>query len=69
VRTVQQARRDAGLHVSDRIALVVRGPSAVVRALEPFQTFVADEVLATQASFVIDDSLAPGEVEVEVERA
>jgi isoleucyl-tRNA synthetase len=69
VRTVQQARRDAGLHVSDRIALVVRGPSAVVRALEPFQTFVADEVLATQASFVIDDNLAAGEVEVEVERA
>jgi isoleucyl-tRNA synthetase len=69
VRTVQQARRDAGLHVSDRIRLGVRAPAAAVRALEPFQAFVADEVLATTSSFVIDDGLAPGEVEVEVARA
>ncbi len=69
VRTVQQARRDAGLHVSDRIGLVVRASGAVVQALEPFRTFVADEVLATAASFVIDDDLAAGEVEVEVVRA
>jgi isoleucyl-tRNA synthetase len=69
VRSVQQARRDAGLHVSDRIRLTVRAATPTVQELEPFQTFVADEVLATASAFVIDDRLAPGEVEVEVERA
>jgi len=69
VRTVQQARRDAGLHVSDRIRLTVRAPAPTVGELEPFQSFVADEVLATASAFVIDDRLAPGAVEVEVERA
>src|SRR4029077_17987420 len=63
-RTVQQARRDAGLHVSDRIRLTVRAPVAAVAELEPFRSFVADEVLATDSRFVSDDALAPGEVEV-----
>ena len=69
VRTVQQARRDAGLHVSDRIRLRVRAAAATVGALEPFQAFVGDEVLATASTFEIDDHLTAGEVEVEVERA
>jgi isoleucyl-tRNA synthetase len=69
VRTVQQARRDAGLHVSDRIVLTVRAPAAAVAELEPFRAFVADEVLATDSRLVADDTLAAGEVEVEVERA
>jgi isoleucyl-tRNA synthetase len=69
VRTVQQARRDAGLHVSDRIRLTVRAPAPTVAELEPFRGFVADEVLATEAALVAADGLAAGEVEVEVERA
>src|SRR6185437_11550088 len=47
VRTVQQGRRDAGLHVSDRIRLTVRASAAAVDELAPYRSFVADEVLAT----------------------
>ncbi|MGQ0575183.1 MAG: isoleucine--tRNA ligase [Pseudonocardia sp.] len=47
VRLVQQARRDAGLDVSDRIVLVVDAPDAVLAALRTHEEFVAGEVLAT----------------------
>jgi isoleucyl-tRNA synthetase len=69
VRTIQQARRDAGLHVSDRIVLSVRAASATIALLAPFQEFVAGETLATATSWIDDDGLVRGEVEVEVERA
>ena len=46
VRAVQQARRDAGLDVSDRIALVLGGDDAVRSALEQHRDLVAREVLA-----------------------
>jgi isoleucyl-tRNA synthetase len=69
VRTIQQSRRDAGLQVSDRIRLGVRSAPATIAALEPFRDFVANEVLAVDASWVVDEDLAEGEVEVEVERS
>jgi isoleucyl-tRNA synthetase len=69
VRTIQQARRDAGLHVSDRIRLSVRAAPATLTALAPFQDFVAGEVLATATSWVSADGLGAGEVEAEVERS
>ncbi len=69
VRTIQQARRDAELHVSDRIRLVVRASPGTIAALEPFRRFLAEEVLAVESSFLVDDDLAAGEVEVEVEKA
>ena len=47
VRVVQQARRDAGLDVSDRIALVLEAPEAVGAAVRAHEAFVAGEVLAT----------------------
>ncbi len=47
VRGVQQARRDAGLDVTDRIALVVTGPAAVVEAARTHEALVAGETLAT----------------------
>jgi isoleucyl-tRNA synthetase len=47
VRVVQQARRDAGLRVSDRIDLTVSGPDAVLDAVRRHQAFLAGEVLAT----------------------
>ena len=47
VRAVQQARRDAGLDVSDRIALVLGGDASVRSALETHRDLVAREVLAS----------------------
>ena len=47
VRAVQQARREAGLDVSDRIALTVVGAAPVLEALERHRDLVAGETLAT----------------------
>ena len=46
VRVVQQARRDAGLSVSDRIRLVVGADGAVAAAIRAHAGFVAAETLA-----------------------
>jgi isoleucyl-tRNA synthetase len=51
IRVVQQARRDAGLDVSDRIALVVAASEGVRAAVEAHHDFVAGETLATAVSF------------------
>ncbi|MFI1988434.1 isoleucine--tRNA ligase [Actinoplanes sp. NPDC020271] len=51
IRVVQQARRDAGLDVSDRIALVVGASPAVRAAVEAHREFVAGETLATALTF------------------
>jgi isoleucyl-tRNA synthetase len=47
VRVVQQARREAGLDVADRITLAVEGSPEVVAAVEAHRGFVAAETLAT----------------------
>ncbi|MET8151860.1 isoleucine--tRNA ligase [Actinoplanes sp. NPDC049668] len=47
IRVVQQARRDAGLDVSDRISLLVAATPAVSAAVEAHRDFVAAETLAT----------------------
>jgi len=46
VRLVQQARRDASLDVSDRIALTIAAPAGILAAVSAHETFVASEVLA-----------------------
>ena len=51
VRLVQQARRDAGLEVSDRITLTLQAPEPVVDAVSEHETFVAGEVLATSVVY------------------
>ncbi len=51
VRLVQQARRDAGLEVSDRITLTLDAPEPVVDAVREHETFVAGEVLATSVDY------------------
>jgi isoleucyl-tRNA synthetase len=48
VRAVQQARRDAGLHVSDRISLTVTGDEAVFDATVAHRDHLVGETLATQ---------------------
>jgi isoleucyl-tRNA synthetase len=62
IRVVQQARREAGLDVSDRIALTVSGSSAAVAAVEAHRDFVAAETLATSLRFVDDLAGFAGDV-------
>jgi isoleucyl-tRNA synthetase len=47
VRVIQQARRDAGLDVSDRIILVVGADGPVADAVRAHAAFIAGETLAT----------------------
>ncbi|BFU46439.1 isoleucine--tRNA ligase [Krasilnikovia sp. MM14-A1004] len=57
IRVVQQARRDADLDVSDRIALTVAASAEVEAAVDRHRSFVAEETLATSLSFgVLDPS-------------
>ena len=67
VRAVQQARRDAGLEVSDRISLEVAGAEFVHRAVTGHRALVARETLAEQLSVAPDlDALAVGDGVAEV---
>jgi isoleucyl-tRNA synthetase len=58
IRVVQQARRDADLDVSDRIALTIAASPAVEAAVDAHRSFVAQETLATSLTFA--DSVASG---------
>ncbi|MGH9169269.1 MAG: isoleucine--tRNA ligase [Acidimicrobiales bacterium] len=52
VRIVQNARKQAGLHVSDRIELQVTLPAEAVRALEGWVGYVTEQTLATSLELV-----------------
>jgi isoleucyl-tRNA synthetase len=58
VRAVQQARRDAGLDISDRVALTVAGDDAVQAAVRAHETLIAAETLATTVQMLGPDGLA-----------
>jgi isoleucyl-tRNA synthetase len=51
VRLVQQARRDAGLDVSDRIELTIEAPAEVVAACRAHEGFIAGETLALAVAY------------------
>jgi isoleucyl-tRNA synthetase len=51
VRVVQQARREAGLDVADRIDLTVDAPEEAVAAAQPHEQFVATETLAVSVAY------------------
>jgi isoleucyl-tRNA synthetase len=51
IRVVQQARREAGLDVSDRITVTVEASDEVTAAVRAHQEFVASETLASSVSF------------------
>jgi isoleucyl-tRNA synthetase len=63
-RLVQQARKDRGLAVTDRIALTLDLPEPVASALAQFEADVATQVLATSVDYDGDRDLQhQGEVE------
>ncbi|CAM3561579.1 isoleucine--tRNA ligase [Nocardioides zeicaulis] len=64
VRAVQQARKDAGLQVSDRITLTVSAPAATIEAARTHEALLAEETLATGVAYAEADALT-----VEVARA
>ena len=64
VRIVQQARRDAGLSVSDRIRLTIGADGAVADAVRAHAGFVAAETLAVSL-----DVRPAGEVDAESQPA
>jgi len=66
VRVVQDARKAAGLQVSDRILLTLDVPAVGLEAVRTHQEFIATETLATEV--VITASDAP-ELAVRVEKA
>lgn len=74
IRVVQQARKDADFHVSDRIVLSVDGDADVQRALSAHRDLIAHETLATdiQTKALTSESHTVGDssdVRVQVERS
>ena len=61
VRLVQQARRDAGLHVSDRIDLRLGVPESIRDQVEPFRALITEPTLAESLIF------EPGEPNAELD--
>ena len=55
VRAVQQARRDAGLEVSDRIILTIAARSEVADAARTHQDLIAGETLARSVAVEVSD--------------
>ncbi|MFL5898509.1 MAG: isoleucine--tRNA ligase [Solirubrobacterales bacterium] len=51
VHAVQNARRDAGLEITDRIALTLTGDPELLSAAQAHQDYLAGEVLATTVSY------------------
>ncbi|WP_405183309.1 DUF5915 domain-containing protein [Nocardia sp. NBC_01377] len=52
VRVVQNARRDAGLAIADRIELTVAGSDDILATVKSHETFIATETLATSTTLV-----------------
>jgi isoleucyl-tRNA synthetase len=51
VRIVQQARRDLGLSVSDRIELIIDGPDVVVASAREHESLLRSETLAVEVGY------------------
>lgn len=60
IRHIQQARKDAGLDVSDRISLKLRVDQSSLEAIQEHQKFICDEVLALE----FDVSVGTGELTI-----
>lgn len=76
IRTVQEARKSAGLEISDRIQLSVKGSSELIeRAMELHREHIMSETLATgiceasEAEFEFDRSLQEHKWTIRLKRA
>ncbi|VXC83706.1 Isoleucine--tRNA ligase [Oceanicaulis sp. 350] len=75
IRAIQTARKDAGLDVSDRIALGISGGDAVAAAIAAHGDFIRDETLAVSlstepgAGFVSETDIQGDAVRISVEKA
>jgi isoleucyl-tRNA synthetase len=59
VHAVQAARKDAGLEVSDRIALRLSGDVGLIEAARAYEDYLAGETLATLVAYEpVDDGAA-----------
>ena len=54
VRAVQEARKQAGLEVSDRIALALGGDEELLAAAREHESYIAGETLATSVDYGAD---------------
>ena len=63
VHAVQNARRDAGLEVSDRIALGLGGDAELLDAARAHEAYVAGETLATASATTSADGAARAAIE------
>ena len=75
VRTVQEARKQAGLEVSDRITLRIEGTPEVAAALDAHRDYVMEETLATgwgpanwSPAYTVEHSLGGGRWVIGLER-
>ncbi|HEY2318445.1 MAG TPA: isoleucine--tRNA ligase [Solirubrobacteraceae bacterium] len=59
VRAVQKARQEAGLEVSDRIALTLDGDEELLAAVRAHEAYIAGETLATTVSYESLDGAQP----------
>ncbi len=66
VRAVQDERKNAGLHISDRIALTVHAPEDHVADVNTWAEMIAGETLATSMNVV---EASDGKLAIEVARA
>jgi len=66
IRSIQSARKDADLQVSDRIRTVVTATSETIAALEANRELVAGETLTAQLELLVDDSVESEQVTVVV---
>jgi isoleucyl-tRNA synthetase len=60
VRIIQQARKDAGFDVSDRISLTVTGDAAVIQAIRTHEELVCAETLSVEITLIESESLNAG---------
>jgi isoleucyl-tRNA synthetase len=63
VHAVQNARKEAGLDVSDRISLSLGGDAELIDAARAHEEYVSGETLATSVAYDADGSARPARIE------